>query len=226
MKVPFVFLAITAITCATSLECKQLFDASQFSRNLNETIAHAVHSMTVQGLQLFNPRATENNAIPTVNLDRSSSKKVLEYAPSYPVGGDFSTHSMNLVDRILSEIGNAKDGLGPMWSPVERIAHTFHMWDLWNRIRQVYTQVLSSPPSDAVCTCLTNVKDNGIYQAVGWVSEHYQSTAPLFSLLNRPVTKFKDGNTWKMWKNRLLYYYDDGALYDTANYLYCATKNF
>ncbi|CAF4489441.1 unnamed protein product, partial [Rotaria magnacalcarata] len=46
--------------------CSKLL-AAGLSSNYNESIAHAIHSMTVQGLQLFNPRANDQNTIPTVN---------------------------------------------------------------------------------------------------------------------------------------------------------------
>ncbi|CAF4488589.1 unnamed protein product, partial [Rotaria magnacalcarata] len=46
--------------------CSKLL-AVGLSSNYNESIAHAIHSMTVQGLQLFNPRANDQNTIPTVN---------------------------------------------------------------------------------------------------------------------------------------------------------------
>lgn len=175
----FLCLALVALTQARYLECNQLLTSGRFSKNMNETIAHAIHSMTVEGLQIFNPRATIRNSIPTVNLNRKSSTKVLSYAPSYPVGTDFSTHSMNLIDRILSEIGNSRDGLGPMWSPVERIAHTFHMWDLWNRIHEVYqAKVVPKPPSDSICSCLLDTKENGVYQ----VSDIYWYSVILFIL--------------------------------------------
>ena len=165
MKV-LLFLAATVVLAqARSLTCDQLYRANGFSANLNETIAHAIHSMNVEGLQMFNPHATERNMVPTVNLDRSSPQKVLPYAPRYPLGSDFTTTSMNMVDKILSQIGNAKDGLGPNWSPVERIAHAFHMRDLWYRVHQVYqSRVVPNPPSDELCACLTNTKSNGIYQ--------------------------------------------------------------
>ena len=42
----------------------------------SENVAHAVHSMTVQGLKLFNPKATEKNSIPTVNHNVSAPNKV------------------------------------------------------------------------------------------------------------------------------------------------------
>ena len=161
-----VFLAAAfVIAQAKPFECKQLYQRYGFSNNLNETIAHAIHSMNVEGLQMFNPRATENNVIPTVNLDRSSTQKVLPYAPCYPLGDEFTTVSMNMVDQILSQIGNEKDGLGPNWSPVERIAHAFHMRDLWYKIHAVYREsVVTNPPTDALCDCLLDTKSNGIYQ--------------------------------------------------------------
>ena len=49
-------------------------------------------------------------------------KKFLPYTPQNAVGNYLSTHSMDITDKILSDIG----GLGSNWSPVERIAHNFH----------------------------------------------------------------------------------------------------
>jgi phage baseplate assembly protein W len=56
---------------AKFLSCNDLYYLYDMSENLNETIAHTIHSMTVQGLRMFNPRATENNQVPTVNHDIS-----------------------------------------------------------------------------------------------------------------------------------------------------------
>ncbi len=170
MKCLIFLVAAFAIAQSRSLDCNQLYKQNGFSVNLNETIAHAIHSMNVQALKLFNPRATEDNTVPTVNLDRSAKDKVLPNAPCYPLGDEFTTVSMNMIDKILGQIGNEKDGLGPNWSPVERIAHAFHMRDLWNRIHAVYsTQV---PPTDALCSCLLDTKSNGIYQVYHAWSKH------------------------------------------------------
>ena len=229
MKVLF-FLALFGLALARPsydpAACAVLYKGASLSTNYNETIAHAVHSMNVQGLKMFSPRATEHNRIPTVNLDRSSAEKVLPYAPNFPTGSDFSTQTMNIIDRILSHIGNAKDGLGPNWSPIERVVHTFHMWDLWNQVHRVFTKdVRSNPPSNDLCACLMNTRENGIYKAVKWVSDHYDSGTPI-TLLNRPIPKLTDSESWDIWKYRLLYYYDNTALHDAAKFLYCAVKEF
>lgn len=59
--------ALLCTSAAAQSHCRELYVSYDLSRNFNETIAHSIHSMTVQGLRLFNPRATEDNCVPTVN---------------------------------------------------------------------------------------------------------------------------------------------------------------
>lgn len=84
--------------------CALHLRAVGLSSNYNETIAHAIHSMTVQGLRLFNPRANENNGIPTVNhnLHDASGVKVLMYAPDDILPSDYFDFSMNMIDKVRS----------------------------------------------------------------------------------------------------------------------------
>ena len=58
--------------------------------------------MTVQGLQLFNPRATENNGIPTVNhnLHSADGVKVLMNAPNDALPSDYFDFTMNMIDKV------------------------------------------------------------------------------------------------------------------------------
>ena len=76
--------------------------AAGLSANYNESIGHAIHSMTVQGLQLFNPRASEDNTIPTVNhnLHAKDGVKVLMYAPNDPLPSDYFGFTMNMIDKV------------------------------------------------------------------------------------------------------------------------------
>ena len=113
------FLAVILLAGAASA-CTEVYRQFELSDNFNETVAHAIHSMTVQGLRIFNPRATEDNNIPTVNHNVLAEKKVVPNAPSDPTGHDFATPAMNLLDHVLSNVGAANDGLGPRWSSVER----------------------------------------------------------------------------------------------------------
>ena len=71
---------------------------------------------------------------------------VIPYAPEAAHGEDFTTDTMNVMDAILSRIGKDDDGLGPNWSSTERIVHTFHMIDVWHRVKQVFHEVEERPP--------------------------------------------------------------------------------
>ncbi len=229
MKVLVVLAVLLGVAyCVPTKErvCAALFRTNDLSANYNETIAHAIHSMTVEGLQMFNPKATEDNSVPTVNMDRHSGVKVVDYAPNDELGDGFTTTSMKTIDKLLSNIGKDNDGLCSYWSPVERIAHKFHMLDVWSTVKEVYdSEVVHNPPSDDLCECLLDVKNNGIYQAVAWVSNHYDSGTPI-TLLNRPIPKLTDADSWTVWRERLLWYYQPSNLADAAKYLYCATKDF
>ncbi len=81
----------------------------------------------LQALQIFNSRATTNNKVPTVNLNVSDPILVVPYAPENPNGHNYITSTMNRIDEILSNVGLSNDGLGPYWSPLERVVHYFHM---------------------------------------------------------------------------------------------------
>ncbi|XP_033744443.1 uncharacterized protein LOC117330339 [Pecten maximus] len=210
---------------APNRHCPDVLAKAGLTTKYNETIAHAVHSMTVEALKLFNPRATSNNKVPTVNQDLNQSQKVLPYAPEAHTGNGFSTMTMNIIDGILSTIGHSNDGLGPNWSPIERVAHVFHMWDLWHKIYSTAWQdIQADTPSQATCDCVLDVDNNGVKAAVQWVADHYESGTPI-TLLNRPIPKLTDAQTWGVWKDRLLHYYTPAALKDAAIYLYCETQH-
>ncbi|KAH3880529.1 uncharacterized protein LOC127878242 [Dreissena polymorpha] len=225
----YVFLlAICLVATPTSgtmtLNCQKAFPTSTLTKNYNETIAHAIHSMTVAGLRVFSSKASANNFVPTVNQDLSQEQTVLDHAPEHALGHDFSTLTMNIIDNILSTLGNSMDGLGSHWSPVERVAHVFHMWDLWYRIKEsAWPRVQKTPPTDEMCTCLASVEFNGIKDAVQWVANHYKTGTPI-TLLNRPIPKLTDAAAWGVWKQRLLHYYTPEALQDAAMYLHCVSQ--
>ena len=101
------FIALFLVTLAVAHgvphpRCSIQLKSAGLSSNFNETIAHAIHSMTVQGLQLFNPRANQQNTIPTVNhnLHDKHADKVLMYAPNDPVPSDYFGFTMNMIDKV------------------------------------------------------------------------------------------------------------------------------
>jgi hypothetical protein len=101
------FIALFLVTLAVARgapnpRCAMQLRAAGLSSNHNETIAHAIHSMTVRGLQLFNPRANEHNTIPTVNhnLHAKDGVKVLMYAPDEQLPSDYFDFTMQMIDKV------------------------------------------------------------------------------------------------------------------------------
>lgn len=69
--------------------CFQLYTEAGLSSNFNETIAHAIHSLTLNELWAFNPAATEENGIPVVNPrlnDPTTNVRVVPNAPLDMIG--------------------------------------------------------------------------------------------------------------------------------------------
>lgn len=78
------FLLVASFLCssagAVQPSCTELYASYFLSQNFNETIAHTIHSMSVQGLRLFNPRANEDNRVPTVNHDIHDEVSAVDFA--------------------------------------------------------------------------------------------------------------------------------------------------
>lgn len=104
MKVFIALLLVTIVVArdASQSRCSRVLRSAGLSSNYNESIAHAIHSMTVQGLQLFNPRANEQNTVPTVNhnLHDKNGVKVLLYAPDDRLPSDYFDFTMNMIDKV------------------------------------------------------------------------------------------------------------------------------
>jgi len=210
---------LTLFVVAFSRNCGVEFPKAGLSHRYNESIAHAIHSMTLDVVRRFQPTIGLDNKVPTVNMNISSIEKVIYASPERLPRNGFVDREMHLVDMILSQIDTPNDGLGPNWSPLERIVHRFHMEDLWSKIETTFKK--TAKPSKAVCQCLyDDVKTNGVYDAVMWVAEHYESGTPI-TLLGRAIPKLKNAKTWSIWRDRLLEYYDEASVFDASLYLHC-----
>ena len=199
--------------------CDAMFPKAYLTNTYWEAIAHAIHSMDLDSLKQFQPNAGENNKVPTVNLNLHNGPKVLDSAPQLEQPSpDFATDAMALVDTVLARVGKSDDGLGPNWTPLERIVHNFHMRDLWAKIKPVFDKI---QVDDDVCECLTSdLKSNGIRPAVEWIANHYARGTPI-TLLNRPIPVLNDHKTWSIWRQRLIHYYTPSAIHDAAYFLKC-----
>ena len=199
--------------------CDAMHPSAQLTSTYWEAIAHAIHSMDLDSLRKFQPNADENNKVPTVNLNLHNGPKVLDSAPQLEApSADFATDAMALVDSVLTRVGKSDDGLGPNWTPLERVVHNFHMRDLWAKIKPIFDKITVD---QEVCQCLTSdLQANGVRPAVEWIANHYARGTPI-TLLNRPIPVLADHKTWSIWRQRLIHYYTPAALHDAAYFLKC-----
>ncbi len=126
MKSAFVGLALAVSGAAAADDkCSSAYAAAGVSDRYAETIAHAVHSLTVQDLRQFKADVTAQNGIPTVphNLTTvdGSVPDIAHDAPDTPLPEGFDTDAMRTIDLVLSHIGAHDDGLGDIWSNLERV---------------------------------------------------------------------------------------------------------
>ncbi|KAF6032537.1 hypothetical protein EB796_009138 [Bugula neritina] len=225
MKAVIGVVLLGVVLPALSKECAQLYEENGLSPNFNETIAHAIHSLTLNELRKFNPLAEELNGVPVVNPrlnDPTETERVIPHAPEEEINKNFVSEAMNTIDSVMSQVGQSGDQFGTNWPLVARIVHKFHMKDTWAKIKEEFD--LMKQPSKDLCVCLKDTKKNGIFQAVDWVARQYR-TAPLFTLLNKPLPKLKDAKSWEVWRARLVQYYDSQAITDAATYLSCVLNH-
>eukprot|EP00658_Telonema_sp_P-2_P052809 TRINITY_DN410_c0_g1_i12.p1 TRINITY_DN410_c0_g1~~TRINITY_DN410_c0_g1_i12.p1 ORF type:complete len:230 (+),score=70.45 TRINITY_DN410_c0_g1_i12:222-911(+) len=219
--------AILAIAMsAPTQSCKVALWESGVSTRFDETVAHAIHSITLNDLRKFNPRVPTANGVPTVNraIALSPKDRVVRDAPEVTLPEDFTTHAMRLFDNTLAHATDRSDGLGDNWNTLERVAHMLHMNDLWARVGQEYPTIQNV--SDAGCACITDTGVNGIEARLLWIAEQYTHDTPIS--LHEWGTKIPKLtlSTWPEWKKRLAYYYDTPSLKDAAVYLHCALRRF
>jgi hypothetical protein len=182
--------------------------------------------MTVEDLQLFNPKASVQNEIPTVNINFLNEEKTMGYAPAEPLKQPFNTFAMDQIDHILCRVGSTGDGLWARCSPVERVVHKFHMLDLWSRIHTVFKELQEVGTSPALCPCLLDTRHNGIRASIELMAEQYKTGPPILPFLGLATPKLTDSTSWGVWKQRLFHHYEQSNLIDAAIYLKCATRKF
>merc|ERR1712166_629066 len=202
MLLRFVVVFAALANALPSDMCGSHLKDAGVSTRFDETVAHAIHSITANELMKFSKDVTPDNGIPTVNraISLEPSEKVLPNAPHVEVPHDFVTEAMNLFDLTLT--------------------HAFHMRDLWGKVRLQYTTITNV--TDTACDCLLNTKDNGIHARLEWIAQEYTHNTPIsLHEWGSKIPKLTLA-TWPEWKKRLSYYYDPQSVKDAAVYLACA----
>ncbi|XP_063695349.1 uncharacterized protein LOC134826782 [Bolinopsis microptera] len=163
MFVALVFIIGTVGAGPTSEECPRILDAAGVSKMFAPMVAHSIHSLTLEGIRyFFKEDATEENGVPTVNMDLMSDTRILPIAPLAGYDEDFSTQSMKTFDLVMRNMNRTWWGL-TNYNTLDKLTHAFHMAEVWDSAAEQYRLVkrLLDPESD-ICGCATNVAENNV----------------------------------------------------------------
>ncbi|XP_063675217.1 uncharacterized protein LOC134811979 [Bolinopsis microptera] len=163
MFVALVFLIGTVGAGSTSEECPRILDAAGISKMFAPMVAHSIHSLTLEDIRyFFKEDATEDNGVPTVNIDLMSDTRILPNAPLAGYDEDFSTQSMKTFDLVMRNMNRTWWGI-TNFNTLDKLTHAFHMAEVWDSAAEQYRLVkrLLDPESD-ICGCATNVAENDI----------------------------------------------------------------
>lgn len=163
-------------------ECQVLLKQAGVADNFGFRVAHAIHSMTVLDLKSFDPNANEKNFVPTINKNLTSDQAILPYAPdTKTVDTDrFLTAPMKKLDLILSHM-DEKDYDVKGYSTLERVAHVFHMGEVFAQMKIHFDRLKMNPPSNQTCNCVMDVDNNGIVKMLRYNSLAIREPALLYS---------------------------------------------
>ena len=107
--------------------------------------------------------ATENNTIPVINKNLSSSVPILNNAPKKDITSNFKTSGLQVAEEVLLHTGERDWDIGNS-DVLGKMVHALHMHEMWYEASIIYKQILNNAPTESdLCPCLIDVEANGIY---------------------------------------------------------------
>jgi len=129
--------------------------------------AHGVHSLSLEEIRyFFKANASEQNKIPTVNIDFRSENIINFNAPLWGYEDRFGTWAMKIMDWFM--LNDQPYLYQNRVNTLEKITHQYHMQEIYERAAVIYQQLVENPPKDVtnVCKCANDLTDNGILTEV------------------------------------------------------------
>jgi len=147
---------------ASAQNCSQILGTIALT-DPEHMIAHSIHSLTLNMIRVyFNPNATAENGIPTVNLNRSEQNHLHENAVFVNLTNSMDDYGPFFsLDLILSNMDDTDYGIKNS-NVLDRIAHAMHMHHMWEHASKMYKDLVENPPESATCTCLMDTHKEAI----------------------------------------------------------------
>jgi len=147
---------------ASAQNCSQILGTIALT-DPEHMIAHSIHSLTLNMIRVyFNPNATAENGIPTVNLNRSEQNHLHENAVFVNLTNSMDDYGPFFsLDLILSNMDDSVYGIKNT-NIMDRIAHAMHMHHMWEHASKMYKDLVENPPESNTCTCLMDTHKEAI----------------------------------------------------------------
>jgi len=148
-------------------------------------VAHGIHSMTLQELQyFFDSDAKDDNNIPMINFDLSSTTLVLPTVPDLKLENSFQTPGMNSVDHILAN-WETEDFMMKNSSVLELLVHNLHMHETLSVAGKIYKRIKRKENKKKgqdkkkmknLCECIKG-KEDKIFEELELTAKRFRETA-------------------------------------------------
>lgn len=152
-------------------KCHKVMKKHDLTGRFPGAVAHGIHSITLEDIRhYFNPYATENNGVPTLNYDLKSKQPVLPNAILYGFDTTFKTVGMRYVDQVMRHM-DRKSFYLTGYNTLEQLVHTFHMGEVWANAKVHYDRIIRKSPYDPLlCACVNDIENNGIMKMLPFMS--------------------------------------------------------
>ena len=193
----------------------------------NKSVAHGIHSINVEQLNnFFHANVTENNNIPTTNLNVESDNIILLHAPRMKHDPSMLTTTMQLVDFIMTSNDDPNGFLNNRLTPLEKLVHHAHMNEMYARIQPIFESIVRNPPQfPGLCSCVTDEKNSGILGELKWYTISSKAGARDFrsgAAAPNLLPKLTSSEAWKVWKKaQKMSVMSANEQKNLAMYLYC-----
>lgn len=136
--------------------CNDVMKENDLTKRFPKAVAHGIHSITLEDIRYyFKKNTTEKNNVSTVNYDLKDKQLVLQQAKMY--GYDIYTMGMRHLDQILRDM-DKKNWYLANYSPLEKLAHTIHIHEVWAKAKVHYGSISLHKISKDVSAYVTDKK--------------------------------------------------------------------
>ena len=143
--------------------CAASFRNLNVYTNFSSAVAHVVHSITIEDIHhFFGVQLGEVNGIPNANtnLDADEGEILILHAPSRPGDPGIQSPGFYTFTETMEHMDDQNFGMRE--NVLSRLAHNFHMHEMWTKVRAEADKFATNPVPTTVCDCAMDAEGSGL----------------------------------------------------------------